>query len=130
MCPAGKAPARVTCPSPRLQVLAKALQLEREAGFSLLATSYSHSSAKMAHLMIIVFLVEAAVRLINAVGAAKINDLVRLVELASSFMFSPVLANSILYSYGRSSTSSPCRPPRPPPSSENCRPSTSPPAES
>lgn len=45
----------------------------------------------MAHLMIIVFLVEAAVRLINAVGAAKINDLVRLVEASSSFMDSPVL---------------------------------------
>jgi hypothetical protein len=38
----------------------------------------------MAHLMIIVFLVEAAVKLINAIGATKINDLVRLVELAFS----------------------------------------------
>lgn len=30
----------------------------------------------MAHLMLIVFLVEATVSFINAVGAAKINDLV------------------------------------------------------
>jgi hypothetical protein len=40
--------------------------------------------AKMANLMIIVFLVEAAVKLINAIGAAKINDLVCLTDLVSS----------------------------------------------
>lgn len=36
--------------------------------------------------MIIVFLVEAAVKLINAIGATKINDLVRPVQLVSSFI--------------------------------------------
>lgn len=50
-------------------------------GISITVYTFSQAyfdAANMASLMLIVFLVEATVSFINAVGAAKINDLVRL----------------------------------------------------
>lgn len=62
------------------------MQLEREAtsSFFLFTSDSNFTAATMANLMIIVFLVEAAVKLINAIGAAKINDLVRSVNWPST----------------------------------------------
>jgi hypothetical protein len=56
------------------------------AAFLHFATS-SFDAANMPSLMIIVFLVEATVKFINAVGAAKINDLVRPGPLPPAFWY-------------------------------------------